>query len=353
MRLIIQIPAVNEAESLPGVLAALPRRIAGVDEVRVLVVDDGSTDGTADVAYAAGADWVVRHRGNKGLAAAFQTGLDAALRLGADIIVNTDADGQYLGVDIPILIAPILRSEADMVIGDRQPHTLAHFSPQKRLLQRFGSWVVQQASGADIPDAVSGFRAYSREAALRLYVGSPFSYTIETLIQARRRRLTVTHVPVSVNPDTRPSRLHRGNWNFVKRQAGTIVRTYATYEPLKTFFYIALPFLLVGILLMARLGVLWLQGEMERGSHTQSLVAGATALILGGVIFLFGILADRVGDNRRLMEEILYRVRVQNINTGLAPGELAPRRAPHVVAPPFENSPKSAVSAAPAGRLTE
>ncbi|MFN8483720.1 MAG: glycosyltransferase family 2 protein [Anaerolineae bacterium] len=353
MRLIIQIPAVNEAESLPTVLAALPRRIPGIDDVRVLVVDDGSTDGTADVAYAAGADWVVRHRGNKGLAAAFQTGLDAALRLGADVIVNTDADGQYLGSDIPALIAPILRGRADMVIGDRQTHSLTHFSPLKRLLQRFGSWVVKKASGADIPDAVSGFRAYSREAALRLFVGSPFSYTIETLIQARRRRLTVTHVPVSVNPHTRPSRLHRGNWNFVKRQAGTIVRTYATYEPLKTFFYLALPFLLVGVVLLARIAVLWLQGEMQRGSHTQSLVAGATALILGGVIFLFGILADRVGDNRRLMEELLYRARAQTVGAGLEPNELAPRPAPPTVAAPAENFPKSAVSPTPFGRLTE
>ncbi|MFN8474689.1 MAG: glycosyltransferase family 2 protein [Anaerolineae bacterium] len=353
MRLIIQIPAVNEAESLPEVLAALPRRIPGIDEVRVLVVDDGSTDGTADVAYAAGADWVVRHRGNKGLAAAFQTGLDASLRLGADIIVNTDADGQYLGGDIPSLIAPILRGEADMVIGDRQTHTLVHFSPLKRLLQRFGSWVVKKASGADIPDAVSGFRAYAREAALRLYVGSPFSYTVETLIQARRRRLTVTHVPVSVNPDTRPSRLHRGNWNFVKRQAGTIVRTYATYEPLKTFFYLAVPFLLIGAVLLARIAVLWLQGEMERGSHTQSLVAGATAFILGGVIFLFGILADRVGDNRRLMEELLYRMRAQDVGAGLGPNELAPRPTSSLVVAPAENFSKSAVSTTPVGRLSD
>ncbi|MCW5852521.1 MAG: glycosyltransferase family 2 protein [Anaerolineae bacterium] len=317
MRLIVQIPALNEADHLPRVLADIPRQIAGVDEVGVLVIDDGSTDGTAEVARACGADWVVRQRGNKGLAAAFQAGLDAALRLGADIIVHTDADGQYRGADIPALIAPILAGEADLVVGDRQPHTLAHFSPEKRWLQWVGSWVVRQASGTTVPDAVSGFRAYSREAALRLYVANQFSYTVETLIQARRRRLTVTHVPITVNPDTRPSRLHRGNWNFVKRQASIIVRTYASYEPLKTFFYLALPFVLVGLTLLGRLAWLFLAGHMDRGSNVQSLVVGAMSLILGGLIFLFGILADRVGDNRRLMEEILYRLRAQEVGTGL------------------------------------
>ena len=324
MRLIVQIPALNEAEHLPQVLADIPRQIAGVDEVGVLVIDDGSTDGTAEVARAFGADWVIRQRGNKGLAAAFQAGLDAALRLGADIIVHTDADGQYRGADIPALIAPILAGEADLVVGDRQPHTLAHFSPEKRWLQWLGSWVVRQASGTSVPDAVSGFRAYSREAALRLYVANQFSYTVETLIQARRRRLTVTHVPITVNPDTRPSRLHRGNWNFVKRQASIVVRTYASYEPLKTFFYLALPFLLVGLVLLGRLAWLFLAGHMDRGSNVQSLVVGATALMLGGLIFLFGILADRVGDNRRLMEEILYRLRAQEVGTGLAEAGAAP-----------------------------
>ncbi len=317
MRLIIQIPAKDEAAHLPAVLADLPRHIPGVDEIGVLVIDDGSVDGTADIALASGADWVIRHRGNKGLAAAFQTALDASLRLGADIIVHTDADGQYRGADIPALIAPILDGTADLVVGDRQTRTLDHFSPQKRFLQWFGSWVVRRASGTTVPDAVSGFRAYSREAALRLYVGNQFTYTVETLIQARRRRLTVTHIPITVNPDTRPSRLHRGNWGFVKRQAGIIVRTYATYEPLKTFFYLALPFLLVGLVLLGRLGLLYLAGEIERGSHVQSLVIGATALMLGGLIFLFGILADRIGDNRRMMEEVLYQIRAQQVGKGL------------------------------------
>lgn len=320
MRLIIQIPAMNEAGTLPAVLADIPRVIDGVGEVGILVVDDGSTDGTASVALAHGADWVVRHHGNKGLAAAFQTGLDACLRLGADIIVHTDADGQYRGADIPRLITPILAGEADLVVGDRQPHNLQHFSAVKRSLQRLGSQIVSRAAGIDVPDAVSGFRAYSREAALRLFVGNPFSYTVETLIQARRRRLTVAFVPIEVNADTRPSRLHRGNWNFVKRQAGIIVRTYATYEPLKTFFYIALPFLLIGLGLLLRIGWLFMVGDLNRGSNVQSLVLGATSLTIGGLIFLFGVLADRVGDNRRLMEEILYRQRAQQIGAGLSPG---------------------------------
>jgi glycosyltransferase involved in cell wall biosynthesis len=311
------------------------------------VVDDGSTDGTTEVAWANGADWVVRHRGNKGLAAAFQTGLDTALRLGADIIVHTDADGQYCGDDIPALIAPILAGKADLVVGDRQAHSLAHFSPQKRFLQRFGSWVVRQASGTTVPDAVSGFRAYSREAALRLYVGNHFTYTVETLIQARRRRLTVTHVPVTVNPDTRPSRLHRSTWSFVQRQASIIVRAYATYEPLKTFFYLALPFLLVGLILFIRLGLLYLQGDVTRGSNIQSLVLGATSLMLGGLISLFGILADRIGDDLRLMEEVLYQIRTQQVGMDEVRQELRGRE----VGEGREGKPGLRVTDSPSERL--
>jgi glycosyltransferase involved in cell wall biosynthesis len=309
MKLIIQVPAFNEAGSLPAVLAGLPRTIPGIDRVEWLVIDDGSTDGTAEVARQHGADHVVCHPGNRGLAAAFQTGLDACLRLGADIIVNTDADHQYPGDQVPALIGPILAGQADLVVGDRQVSQLDHFSAEKKLLQRLGSWVVRLASATDVPDAPSGFRAYSREAALRLFVTSEFSYTVENLIQAGRRRLTVAHIPIRVNATSRSSRLHRGNWDFVKRQAATIVRTYATYEPLKTFFYLALPFAFVGLVLYARLAVLWLTGQFTRGSNVQSLVAGATALILAFLIFLIGLLAELISYNRRLMEEILYRQR--------------------------------------------
>ncbi len=313
MKLIIQIPAYNEQDTLPGVLADLPAAIKGIDLIETLVIDDGSTDDTAAIAEQCGADYVVRHRGNKGLAAAFQTGLDACLRLGADIVVNTDGDGQYPGAAIPQLIAPILAGQADIVIGDRQIQSIVHFSARKRLLQRLGSWVVGLASGISIPDAPSGFRAYSREAALRLFVTSDFSYTLENLIQAGKRRLTIAHVPIHTNETPRKSKLHQGDWDFVKKQAATIVRSYASYEPLKTFFYLAVPFLLFGLLLIGRIGVLYLSGQVTRGSNVQSLIVGVASLIIGFLIVLFGILADRVGDNRRLLEEILYHVRAQRL----------------------------------------
>ncbi len=313
MKLVVQIPAYNESETLPQVIEAIPRSIPGVDVVEVLVVDDGSTDGTAEVAQRAGADHVLRHGVNRGLAAAFQSGLDACLRLGADIIVNTDADNQYPGEQIPDLIAPILGGRADIVIGDRQVQRLEHFSGRKKLLQRLGSWVVRLASGTDVPDAPSGFRAYSREAALRLFVTTDFSYTVENIIQAGRRGLRVAHVPVRTNMVTRPSRLYRGTWEFVKKQAATIVRTYATYEPLKTFFYLALPFAVVGVVAFGRIGWLYITHRLTRASNIQSAIVGATTLIIAFLIFLIGLLADRIGDNRRLMEEILYRLRKEEL----------------------------------------
>jgi glycosyltransferase involved in cell wall biosynthesis len=310
VKLIIQIPAFNEEDTLPQVLNELPHSIPGVDTIEILVIDDGSTDRTAEVAMAHGAHYVVRHVSNLGLAAAFQTGMDAALRLGADIIVNTDADNQYPGDQIAALVAPIVRREADIVIGDRQTHALDHFSRRKRVLQRVGTWVVGRASGIQALDSVSGFRALGREAALRLFVTTDFSYTVEHLIQAGKRRLTVTHVPIRVNP-TRASRLHRGNWNFVKRQAATIVRTYATYEPLRTFSYIAMPFLIFGIVFLLRATYVFIRGRLgvPIGTNTQALTLGTGLLVLGFVIFLIGLVADRIGSNRRLLEEVLYRTR--------------------------------------------
>ncbi|WP_322799319.1 glycosyltransferase family 2 protein, partial [Thermoflexus sp.] len=213
------------------VIAEIPRRIPGIERVTILVVDDGSTDNTGEIARMAGADILIRHRRNRGLAAAFQTGCDMALGLGADIIVNLDADGQYDPADIPTLIAPILRGEADIVLGDRQVMRLSHFPWHKRVLSAIGSAIVRWASGLDIPDAPSGFRAYTREAALRLFVLSDFSYTLEHLIQASKRRLAVTYVPIRARPTTRPSRLHRGLWDFIKRQGVTLIRAYASYEP--------------------------------------------------------------------------------------------------------------------------
>jgi len=312
MKLIIQIPAYNEEDTLPAVFAELPRHIPGVDELEILVIDDGSKDRTSDVAAALGAHHIVRHTSNKGLATSFQTGLDTCLRLGADIIVNTDADNQYPGDQIALLVAPIIERRADIVIGDRQTHTLEHFSPQKRVLQKLGSWVVRRASNTDIPDSVSGFRAMSREAALRIFVTTEFSYTVENLIQAGKRRLTVAHVPIRVNQQTRASRLHKGNWNFVKRQSSTIVRTYATYEPFKTFSYIATPFVVLGVVFLVRAAWVFFARRFlnaEGLDNFQSLTLGTGLLVLGFVIFLIGLLADRIGGNRRLLEEVLYRVR--------------------------------------------
>ena len=310
MKLIVQIPAFNEEEHIAAVIHQIPRNIPDVCSVEVLVIDDGSTDQTADAAYEAGADHVISLHRNRGLAAAFQIGLDASLRLGADIIVNTDGDGQYPGDQIPQLVDPILSNNADLVIGNRQVDTDDHFSFQKRWLQKFGSWIVRIASGTNVPDAPSGFRAYTRETALRLFVVSDFSYTIDNLIQAGKRRLSVTHVPIRTQP-TRPSRLHRGNWNFIKRQAATIVRTYATYEPLKTFFYLSLPFFTISFFLFIRLTYIFIREGFNLPGHVQSLVVASVAMIVGFLVIMFGLIADRIGDNRRLMDEILYRIRNQ------------------------------------------
>ena len=235
MKLIIQIPCLNEAETLPRVLAQLPRELAGFDAVEWLVIDDGSTDRTAEVAHAHGVDHVVRLTNNKGLSAAFQAGVDAALKLGADVIVNLDADDQYEVEDIPALVAPILDGRADMVVGDRGVDTIEHFSATKKALQRLGSWVVRRASGTDVPDTTSGFRAYNREAALQLVVVSNFTYTLESLIQAGKMLVAVEHVPVRTNPQTRESRLFDSTGSYVRRNALAIFRAYVLYEPLRVF----------------------------------------------------------------------------------------------------------------------
>ena len=235
MKLVIQIPCLDEEEVLAETLAALPRSLPGFDEVAIVVIDDGSSDRTADVAVRAGVTEVVRFPNHQGLARAFAAGLDRALQLGADVIVNTDADNQYCADDIPALIAPILRGDADIVIGDRDPANLAHFSLSKRLLQRLGSWIVRQLSGTRVPDATSGFRAFSRSAALRLNVLSDFTYTLETVIQAGKKQLAVTHVPVRANPTRRPSRLFSGTSHYIRRSVSTLIRIYALYEPFKIF----------------------------------------------------------------------------------------------------------------------
>ncbi len=310
-RLIVQIPCLNESGTLPTTLAAIPRQIPGVADVRVLIIDDGSTDGTADVARAHGAELIVRHPQRRGLAAAFETGLQAALAAGADLIVNTDGDNQYPGEAIPGLVAPILDGRADLVVGDRKPGYNPEFSWSKRLLQRVGSWVVAQAAGTPVPDATSGFRAYTRDAALRLQLFTRYTYTLETLIQASKKGLRVAHVEVSVNPVTRPSRLMRSQWEYVKRSAATIMRIYAIYEPLRTFGLMSLPFILVGLALLGRFGVLYALGYLNEGSArlVQSVLIGGTSLIIGILILIFGVLADLMAANRRLTEEALYRLK--------------------------------------------
>ncbi|PDW01727.1 glycosyltransferase family 2 protein [Candidatus Viridilinea mediisalina] len=311
MKLIVQIPALNEGKTIGAVIANIPRTIPGVDQVEVLVVDDGCSDDTVQVAQRAGADYIVRHTANKGLANAYQTGIDMALRMGADIIVNTDADHQYPGEEIPRLVAPIIEGRADIVVGDRQVQQLEHFSLLKKGLQHLGSSVVRWASETDVPDTVSGFRALSRDAALRTFVTTDFSYTVEALIQAGKRRLTVVAVPISTNYVERPSRLHRGNWNFIKRQAAIIARTYATYEPLKVFSYIALVFLLPGLLLLGRAAYVFIGRRMAyvTADNMQALVAGGILVLMALIIFLIGLVADLVGGVRRIQQETLYRVR--------------------------------------------
>jgi glycosyltransferase involved in cell wall biosynthesis len=310
MKLIVQIPCHNEAETLPRVVAEIPRHIEGIEAVEVLVIDDGSTDDTVRIAYACGVDHVVSHPYRRGLAAAFQTGLDTALGLGADIVVNTDGDHQYPGAEIPRLLAPILNRGADLVIGDRQPATIGEFSPLKRALQVWGSWIVRLASGTQVPDATSGFRAYSREAALRLNVFTRYTYTLETIIQAGKKGLRVAHIVVPINPKLRPSRLVRNNWDYVKRSAATIVRLYTLYEPLRTFAWLSLPFIVVGLALVIRFLYFYIVGDaVGVARFVQSVVIGSAALIMGLLVLLFGVLADLVGANRWLLEDIMYRVK--------------------------------------------
>lgn len=307
MKCIIQIPCYNEAQTLPQTVADLPTALPGVDVVEYLVIDDGSSDGTAEVAKRLGVHHVVRHMRNLGLARAFRTGLDACLQLGADIIVNTDADNQYVGADIALLVAPIVAGEAEVVVGDRGVAQVAHFSPLKRFLQRFGSWVISQAAGVPVPDATSGFRAMTREVALHTLVLSPYSYTLETLIQAGAQRRAIRFVPVRTNPPTRPSRLMNNLPHYLANSTATIVRAYAFYRPLRVFTTIGLIALLAGTLI----GVRFLIAYFSQGGagHIQSLILAAVLLIAGFQTLLIGLVADLIGANRKIMEEVLVRLR--------------------------------------------
>ena len=295
-------------------MADLPRVVSGFDEVLWLVVDDGSSDETAEVAKACGADAVVKLTQNKGLAVAFQVGLDASLRLGADVIVNTDADNQYSASNIPDLVEPITSGDADLVVGSRDISNHEEFSTLKKSLQKIGSWVVRQASSTEVSDVTSGFRAYSKEAALQVNVVSQFTYTLETLIQAGRSDLVVSDIPIKVNPTTRPSRLFRSKRQYVRRSAGTISRVYAMHQPLRVFNIPAAIFALVGIVLFGRFG--WFYVTAGGEGHIQSLIVGAVCLLVAMQMLMLGLLADLLRSNRVISERVLRRVRNIELTLG-------------------------------------
>jgi glycosyltransferase involved in cell wall biosynthesis len=307
VKLIVQIPCYNEEQTLPQTVADIPRHIAGVDEIEILVIDDGSRDRTVDVARQIGVDHVVRNKRNVGLARTFRKGIDACLVRGADIIVNTDGDNQYAGADIPKLVRPILEGRADMVIGDRETDKIPHFSPAKKFLQYLGSGVVRKLAGIWVPDTVSGFRAFSREAAIRINVVSSFSYTIETVIQAGKRQLKVESVPIRTNAKTRDSRLFKSIPHFIQNSLGTMVRMYSMYQPLRVFFYLGALLFVIGLLPILRFLFFFFASNGD--GHIQSLMLGGVFVILGFISWMIGLVTDLISFNRQLLEMTLERVR--------------------------------------------
>lgn len=310
MKLIIQIPCYNEAQILPSTLSQLPESVEGFDQVAVLVIDDGSTDDTAKVARQNGADHIVRLSRHLGLAKAYTHGLDACVRLGADVIVNTDADNQYQAKDIAKLVKPIFEGHSEMVIGDRGVSTIEHFEPHKRLLQRIGSKVVSATAGFEIPDATSGFRAITRKVALETIVLSNYSYTLETLIQAGTNKTRVSFVPIETNPPERPSRLFRSIRNYLLNSSVTIMRAFTMYRSLRIFTMISVFLVLIGAAIGIRFLVYYIQGQGS--GMVQSLILAAVFLIVGFVTFLIGLIADLVSFNRKILEEVLVRLRRQD-----------------------------------------
>jgi glycosyltransferase involved in cell wall biosynthesis len=306
-KLIIQIPCLNEAENLPAAIADLPRSLPGIDVIEYLIIDDGSTDGTAEVAKKHGVHHVVRFKRHRGLAAAFMAGIDAALKQGADYIVNTDADNQYSGQHIGRLIEPLQSGQYEIMIGDRNIRELRHMSWPKKLLQRVGSGVVRRVSNTAVPDTTSGFRAYTREAALRMTLVSDFSYTLESIIHAGKSRMAIGHVEVATNPNTRPSRLFDSVVGYIRRSGATIVRIYTMHEPLRVFTYIGSLLFIVGFGLALRIVYYYYQGQANE--HIGGQVAAAILMILGFQVVLIGLVADAISGNRRLTEDALYRLR--------------------------------------------
>lgn len=310
MKLIIQIPCYNEAETLEVALNDLPKRIEGIDEIEYLIINDGSKDKTVEVAVNWGVHHVVSFTRNKGLAKGFMAGVEACLRNGADIIVNTDADNQYCGEDIEKLVRPILEGKADIVIGERPIDQTEHFSPLKKKLQHLGSWVVRKASGTDIPDAPSGFRAYSREAALRLNVVNEYTYTLEQIVQAGRNKIAITSVPIRTNGELRPSRLFNSMFGYIKKSMLTIIRAYLMYKPLRFFFFIGLIPMIIGLALGIRYIVFIFMGTA--GGHVQSLILASMTILLGFMCWMIGVQADIIAANRKILEDIQYHVRKEN-----------------------------------------
>jgi glycosyltransferase involved in cell wall biosynthesis len=322
MKLLIQIPCWNEEEQLPLTLSELPRHVPGFDVVEWLIIDDGSTDRTIEVARENGVDHIVKLTNNKGLAAGFQAGLDACLKLGADVIVNTDADNQYNAADIPKLVEPILARRADMVVGDRGTDEIEHFSPLKKRLQKFGSWVVRQASNTDVPDTTSGFRAYNREAAIQMAVVSKYTYTLETIIQAGKLLVATDHVQISTNAKTRESRLFPSMWSYIRRNATAIIRIYAQYEPLKVFMSLATVLSVLAAVVWIRFLVAYIDGS--GAGHVQSLILGAVLFNAAVVLFALGFIGDLLYGQRIMAQRTFERVRRIELQLGIPPSHYEP-----------------------------
>ena len=306
-KLIVMIPCYNEEKTLPLVIKSIPEKIHGISKIETLVIDDGSTDKTSQVAKKLKVNHIIRHQANKGLAQTFADGIEIALKKGAHIIVNTDGDNQYPQKDIPKLIKPILNGKAEIVIADRQIDKIKEFSFIKKAFQKIGSSIIRTLSGTNVPDAPSGFRAYSREAAMQLNIVTEFSYVIETIIQAGKKKITITSIPIKTNPKTRKSRLFKNHWSYIKQSAATIIRVFAMYEPLKTFFYIGGFIFLSGIAFLIRL--LYFFFTDTGGNHIQSLIAATILTLIGFQTAIIGLLADLIANNRKLLEEILLKNR--------------------------------------------
>ena len=307
MKLIIQIPCYNEAETLEVALNDLPKKLDGIDQIEYLIINDGSHDDTVEVARKWGVHHVVNFKQNKGLAKGFVAGLDGCLKCGADIIVNTDADNQYCGDDIAVLIQPILDGEADMVIGERPIDDTEHFSYVKKKLQHFGSWVVRKASNTDIPDAPSGFRAFSRDAAMRINVVNDYTYTLETIVQAGREKIAIASVPIRTNAELRPSRLFKSIWGYVKKSVLTILRAYMMYKPLMCFTLLSIPSIAIGLGIGIRF--LYFMSKGSGSGHIQSLILACTLIIVGFLTFMIGLVADVIAANRKILQDVQYHIK--------------------------------------------